>query len=109
MRPLAGAFRHPLIRSAVVELATGEERRQGHRELAGLWADHADRRAWHLAHATVGPDEQVAESLEQAAYQILRRGDGVGAIAALTRAAELSPRGGDRAGGWPRPRTSALT
>ena len=90
------AFRHPLIRSAVVELATGEERRQAHRELAGLWADHADRRAWHLAHATVGPDEQVAESLEQAAYQILRRGDGVGAIAALTRAAELSPRGSDR-------------
>lgn len=90
------AFRHPLIRSAVVELATGEERRQAHRELAELWADHADRRAWHLAHATVGPDEQVAESLERAAYQILRRGDGVGAIAALTRAAELSPRGDDR-------------
>jgi len=90
------AFRHPLIRSAVVELAAGDERRQAHRELAGLWADHADRRAWHLAHATVGPDEQVAESLEQAAYQILRRGDGVGAIAALTRAADLSPRGGDR-------------
>jgi DNA-binding CsgD family transcriptional regulator/tetratricopeptide (TPR) repeat protein len=89
-------FRHPLIRSAVVELATTAERREIHQQLAEVWADQPDRRAWHLAHATVGVDPEVAESLEQAAYHTLRRGDGVGAIAALTRAAELSPRGADR-------------
>jgi DNA-binding CsgD family transcriptional regulator len=90
------AFRHPLIRSAVIERATGDERRRAHLELAELWTDHADRRAWHLAQAAIGPDEQVAESLEQAAYRILRQGDGPGAIAALTQAAELSPQVAER-------------
>ncbi len=90
------AFRHPLIRSTVVQLATSEERRRAHQELAEIWTDQLDRRAWHLGHATVEPDEEVAELLEQAAYRVLRRGDGVGAVSALTRAADLSPRGADR-------------
>ena len=89
-------FRHPLIRSTVVELATSEERRRAHHELAQIWIDQGDRRAWHLGHATVEPDEHVAELLEQAAHHILRRGDGVGAVSALTRAADLSPHGADR-------------
>ena len=84
-------FRHPLIRSTVVELATSEERRRAHYELARIWTDQGDRRAWHLGHATVEPDEEVARLLEQAAHHILRRGDGIGAISALTRAADLSP------------------
>ena len=62
-----------------------------------MFAAQPDRHAWHLAEATVTPDEQVAELLAAAAYRILRRGDSIGAIAALTRAAELSPRGRDRA------------
>ena len=90
------AFRHPLIRSTVVELATSEERRRAHRELAQVWTGQLDRRAWHLAHATVEPEEEVANLLERAAYHHLRRGDGVGAVSALTRAADLSPRGADR-------------
>lgn len=89
-------FRHPLIRSTVVELATSDERRRAHQELAQVWIDHPDRRAWHLGHATVEADETVAKLLEAAAYRILRRGDGVGAVSALTRAADLSPRGADR-------------
>jgi DNA-binding CsgD family transcriptional regulator len=90
------AFRHPLIRSAVVELATGDERRRAHRQLAELRADQPDRRAWHLAEATVEPDEGAAELVERAAYRTLGRGDGAGAVAALTRAADLSPQGVDR-------------
>ena len=90
------AFRHPLIRSTVVELSTADERSRAHLELAELWADQPDRRAWHLAEATGEPDERVAEQLEQAAYRTLRRGDGVGAVSMLTRAADLSPRGVDR-------------
>ena len=43
------AFRHPLIRSAVVELSTADERRLANRALAQLWADQPDRRVWHLA------------------------------------------------------------
>jgi DNA-binding CsgD family transcriptional regulator len=89
-------FRHPLTRAAVVELATESERRAAHRELAELWRDRPDRRAWHLAKAATGPDEEVAGLLEQVAHCVLDRGDAVGAIAALTRAAELSPQAASR-------------
>jgi DNA-binding CsgD family transcriptional regulator len=85
------AFRHPLVRSTVVELSNAEERRAAHRGLAEAWVDQPDRRAWHLAEATIGPDEAVASQLEAAASRILARGDSVGSVQALTRAAELSP------------------
>jgi hypothetical protein len=90
------AFRHPLIRSAVVELSTNDERRRAHRALADRLAHQPDRRAWHFAEATVEPDEHVAGLLEQAGHRILARGDAVGAVVALTRASELSPGGADR-------------
>jgi len=90
------AFRHPLTRSAVVELSTGEQRREVHRALAEFGADRPERRAWHLAHATVEPTEDVASLLEEVARDTVRRGDAGGAIAALLRAAELSPRGYER-------------
>ena len=90
------AFRHPLIRSAVVDLSHAEERRTAHRVLADVWADQPDRRAWHLAEATVEPDESVAAQLEAAAARILARGDAVGCVKALTRASELSPRSAER-------------
>jgi DNA-binding CsgD family transcriptional regulator len=89
-------FRHPLTRAAVVEFATESERRAAHRELAELWRDRPERRAWHLAKAATGPDEEVADLLERVAHCVLDRGDAVGAIAALTRAAELSPRAANR-------------
>ena len=89
-------FRHPLTRSAVVELSTAQERREAHRALAGVRADEPQRRAWHLAEASVQPDERVAEMLEATARQMLGRGDPVGAVSALRRAAELSPTDVDR-------------
>jgi DNA-binding CsgD family transcriptional regulator len=90
------AFRHPLIRSTAVELSDAEERRSAHRTLAEAWSDQPDRRAWHLAEATVQPDESVASQLEAAAARYLARGDAVGCIKVLTRCAELSPRSADR-------------
>jgi DNA-binding CsgD family transcriptional regulator len=89
-------FRHPLTRAAVVELATESERRAAHRELAELWRDRPDRRAWHLSKAATEPDEEIAGLLEQVAHRVLDRGDAVSAIAALTRAAELSPQAANR-------------
>jgi DNA-binding CsgD family transcriptional regulator len=89
-------FRHPLIRSAIVELATGEDRRLAHRALAEHLADQPERRAWHLSEAAAGPDEPVAALLEKVAAQVLRRGDAVGSVSALLRAAELSPARPDR-------------
>ncbi len=84
-------FRHPLVRSTVVEASTAIERRRAHSALAAAMSDQPERRAWHLAGATVGTDEQVAALLEDTARASLRRGDAVGAVAALSRACELSP------------------
>nr|WP_168515643.1 LuxR family transcriptional regulator [Streptomyces sp. S1D4-11]QIZ00754.1 AAA family ATPase [Streptomyces sp. S1D4-11] len=89
-------FRHPLICSAMVELSTSSERRAAHRALAEVLVDEPERRAWHLGEAALEPDEQVAGLLEGAARRILRRGDAVGAVRALTRAADLSPLAQDR-------------
>ncbi|MFF3503304.1 AAA family ATPase [Streptomyces sp. NPDC003247] len=90
-------FRHPLIMSAVVDAATSSARRAAHRALARVLVDQPEQRAWHLGEATLQPDEEVALLLERAARRILGRGDAVAAIAALTRAADLSPGGTDRA------------
>ncbi|MEE4543103.1 AAA family ATPase [Streptomyces sp. V4-01] len=90
-------FRHPLIMSAVVETATSSSRRAAHRALARVLGDKPEQRAWHLGEATLQPDEEVAVLLERTARRILDRGDAVAAIAALTRAADLSPLDTDRA------------
>jgi DNA-binding CsgD family transcriptional regulator len=84
-------FRHPLTRSTVVELSTDEERRHAHRTLADHHPTDSERRAWHLAAAAAAPDEHIARLLEDAALRTKGRGDPVGAISLLLRAAELSP------------------
>ncbi|MGV9686415.1 AAA family ATPase [Streptomyces cellulosae] len=89
-------FRHPLVRSAVVDGSTGEQRRGAHRRLADALGDQPERRGDHLARATTAPDEAVAAVVESAARSSLRRGDADGAIARLRRAAELSPDRADR-------------
>lgn len=89
-------FRHPLTRSAVVDQSTAEERQRAHAMLAERQPDNPERRAWHLAHATVDTDERVARLLEEAAHTIRSRGDAAGSVTALLRAADLSPVGADR-------------
>jgi len=83
-------FRHSLMRSAVVDLSTSDQRRSVHRALADAWIDVPEQRAWHLAQAAVEPDEKIAFLLEQVAEGSARRGDGPNAVAALLRAADLS-------------------
>ncbi|WP_406340679.1 AAA family ATPase [Streptomyces sp. NBC_01578] len=90
-------FRHPLIRSAVVENSTSGERRAVHAALAQALVDQPERRAWHLGEATLEPDENVAALLEHAARITLRRGDAAGSMRTLIRSADLTPSGPDRA------------
>ena len=73
-------FRHPLTRSAIVDLSTSGDRRRAHRALADQLADQPERQAWHLAEAASEPDERVAGLLEEAAHRILHKGDAVGAV-----------------------------
>jgi DNA-binding CsgD family transcriptional regulator len=84
-------FSHPLVRSAIYHSAPFARRAAAHRQLAGALHDQPDRRAWHLAAAALGPDEQVASLLEATATQAQRRGGAAAAALAMERAAELSP------------------
>ncbi|GHG27097.1 MULTISPECIES: ATP-binding protein [Amycolatopsis] len=86
----AVAFRHPLMRSAIPASATPLDRRNAHLALGGVLRDQPDRRAWHRAAATAGPDETVAAELERTAERARFRGGAAAAIAALEQAARLS-------------------
>jgi DNA-binding CsgD family transcriptional regulator len=82
-------FRHPLIRSAIHQLASVSQRHLGHTALAEALAGQPDRRVWHLAAAAIGRDERVAVELEATAARARRRGAIAVAADALARAARL--------------------
>ena len=91
-------FRHPLVRSAVYYATPLRQRRLIHRALAAASdGSEPDRVAWHLGMAAADQDEAVAARLEQAAGRARDRGGYAATVTFLSRAAELSAAGEQRA------------
>ncbi|WIX83498.1 AAA family ATPase [Amycolatopsis carbonis] len=88
-------FRHSLIGAAVVEASSERDRRWAHGALASV-VDAPERRVRHLAESAAGPDAGIARDLEESAKTLLSHGDAMSAVAALTRAADLSREPADR-------------
>ncbi len=91
VRVMQGAliFRHPLLRSAAYHGAALADRLESHRVLAAATGNE-DRRAWHLAAAAIGRDDEIADALERAGRRATARGAHGAASSAWARAAELS-------------------
>jgi len=84
-------FSHPLARTAMYADASAQERREAHAALAGALPDRdSDRRAWHMAAASAGPDDQASDALEQAGVRAHERSAYAVAAAAFERAAGLA-------------------
>ncbi|MFC8720361.1 AAA family ATPase, partial [Kitasatospora sp. NPDC057198] len=80
------AFRHPLLRSALVDRAPLADRLAAHRALAGAYGPGEPlRRAWHRALAATGRDADAAAELAAAAGAAASRGGHTGASAAYER------------------------
>jgi tetratricopeptide (TPR) repeat protein len=84
-------FRHPLMRSGVLQGESVVRRLAAHQALAEV-VPTADpfRRTWHRAQSIIGPDDGVANELEAAVPEALRRGAIMTAVSILERAAQLS-------------------
>ena len=83
-------FRHPLVRSAIYQSAGAGRRSRAHAALAAVLTGEPDRRLWHVAASTAGPDELIAREVELLSARLTRRGAIGVAIAAARRAAALS-------------------
>ncbi|SHN47242.1 helix-turn-helix transcriptional regulator [Cryptosporangium aurantiacum] len=82
-------FVHPILRGVTLSGMPAPDRRDIYRMLAA--ATTGACRAWYLAGAVVGPDEEVADNLVQAASEARRCGSFLAAAQAWHRAAELTP------------------
>lgn len=89
-------FVHPLLRAAVVDMASAPQLRAAHHRLAQLTTE-PDVRALHLAEAALGVDDEVARMLVSVAESALERGDPVQAVTVLLRSADLCSLRADRA------------
>lgn len=90
-------FPHPLLRSAVLQGATPQERTHAHRAVAAILPEGSNRALWHLAVVADEPDEGLALAITASAGRLSAMGAIDSAIDAYIRAAELSTAPDDRA------------
>ncbi|MET0325597.1 MAG: LuxR family transcriptional regulator, partial [Ilumatobacteraceae bacterium] len=91
------AFRHPLMRSAAYYGASRAAQRAAHRAISHTLPEGSPVRAWHLARAALGPDEEVAAALDGAAMATVHRGALASAARSWELASRLSPEPAGRA------------
>jgi len=90
-------FRHPLVRTAVISIASESAQREAHRILAAFLAPDDPRRLVHEASAALVPDEALAGRLQEAGSRLARRGGDAEGALLLNRAAALSAHPAERA------------
>ena len=91
LTPSRALFRHPLVRAAIYAVAQPDLQRQAHRAVAAALPEtSSDLRAWHLSEASVGPDDSVADALDEVAGHARARGAHSVAMTASERAAHLA-------------------
>jgi DNA-binding CsgD family transcriptional regulator len=85
-------WEHPLARAAVLDTLDAPSRRSAHRAVATALdeATHGARVVFHLAAAAEGPDEAIAERLDDVARRATDRGAGRAAAVAWEVASALS-------------------
>ena len=83
-------FTHPLFGSALYASLPEASRRAIHREVAARSSD-AEERAWHLALAASGPDEEIAAALDRAAETAGTRGAAETVVELKQLALQLTP------------------
>src|SRR5215207_3292811 len=88
-------FRHPILRPLVLQRTPLAQRLHAFHALAEV--SSGTLRAWYLAAATTGPDNEVAQTLVEAALDARRRSGFEAAALAWRRAADLTPEGPVRA------------
>ena len=89
-------FRHPLVRSAVIEVASADDTRAAHAAFAQVAAD-PDRAAWHLAASSVGPAPLAAAALQRVAERANAQGNPAVAMRAWEAASARSAEPAERA------------
>jgi DNA-binding CsgD family transcriptional regulator len=85
-------WEHPLARAAVLDALDPPSRREAHRAVAAALDESTDgaRVVFHLAAAAEGPDEAIAERLDDVARRATERGAGRAAAVAWEVASALS-------------------
>lgn len=88
--PQGHRFQHPLLRAAVLRLATPDEQRGAHLALAACLPPGDLARAHHLAAAAIGADDELADELDRIAAGDRTRFGYAASSLALERAAALT-------------------